>query len=266
VLDLQPGEGVTLERARALTEVVTTEVARHLLADSGGCTVLSRAEIQALVSFEAEREMAGCDTTSCLGEIGDALGVDRVVLGTIARVDDRTLVSLRLVNMKTMVVQRRVTDSFVGRDDDALPWIAWLATRVSVDDEASAGVRPVVDAPTVVERKATVWRALAWTGVGTGAGVLVVAGALGGAALGISAALPSIKTARTTDRAQIEGLEGDGPWLAGGANLGLYLGVGLVVVGGALFFAPGDELVRDSPASAMPASAMPASAMPASAR
>ena len=195
------------------------------------------------MSFEAQRQMSGCDASSCLGEIAEALGVDRLVLGSIARIDNRTLVSLRLVDMKTMVVLRRTTDHFEGPDDDALLWIGWLADRVSLVDEAAAGARPVVDHPSVVERKATVWRALAWTGVGAGAGVLLVAGGLGATALGISSALPSMKAARSTDRSQIAGLEESGPWLAGGANLGLYAGAALVVAGGALFFAPGDELV-----------------------
>lgn len=239
VLDLTPGESVTVERARSLTEVVTAEVGLHL-----GCTVLSRAEIKALVSFEVERQLSGCDTSSCLGEIGDALGVDRLVIGTISRIDSRSLVSLRLVDMTNMQVLRRVTDSYEGEDKDALRWIGWLARRLAVPDEAAAGPRPVVDKPMVLERRATVWRALAWTGVGTGAGALVVAGALGGAALGISSALPSMKTARVANRAQIEGIEETGPWLAGGANLGLYIGAGLALVGAGLFFLPGEQLVE----------------------
>ena len=237
VLDLQAGEGVTKERAAALTEVVTAEAGAHL-----PCSVLSRTEIRALVSFEVERQLSGCDASGCLAEIGEALGVDRLVLGTISRIDARTLVSLRLVDMKTMQVARRITDSFEGPDDQSLKWIAWLADRLALADEAAAGPRPVVDTPAVVERRATVWRTLAWTGVGIGAGVLAVAGGLGGTALGISAALPSMKTARGANRAQITSLEETGPWLAGGANLGLYVGAGLALVGGGLFFAPGEEL------------------------
>ncbi len=235
VLDLQAGEGVTKERARALSEAVIGEVGQHL-----PCTVLSRAEIQAMVSFEVQRQMAGCDAQSCLSEIGEALGVDRLVLGTISRINGRTLVSLRLVDMSSAVVLRRVTDSFAGADDDAILWIGWLARRLAMAKEADAGPRPVVE---ITERHASIWRTLAWTGVGTGAGVLLVAGGLGAGALGLSAALPSLKSARGADRRQISGLEETGPWLAGGANLGLYVGAALAVAGGALFFAPADEVV-----------------------
>jgi TolB-like protein len=241
VLDLQPGEGVTVERARSFTEVVASEVGQHLTS----CTVLSRAEINALISFEVERQMSGCDKQSCLGEIADALGVDRVVLGTINRIDERTLVSLRLVDMKTMVVERRVTDSYAGGDDDAVKWIGWLAKRVSMADEKDAGPRPVLE---ITEKRATIWRTLAWTGVGVGGGALLLSGALGLSQYGISEALPNLKTARSPDRKQIDSLEDAGPLLAGGANLALYVGAGLVVVGGALFFLPGEERVTSAEA------------------
>lgn len=242
VLDLTPGDGVTKARASALTEVITGEVGEHL--QEGACSVLSRAEITALLSFEVERQLSGCDTSTCIAEIGDALGVDRLIIGTISRIEARTLVALRLVDMRSLQVIRRVTDSFEGPDDDSLKWIGWLARRVSMADESRVGARPVVDTPTIVERKATLWRTLAWTGVGVGAGVLAIGGALGGTALGIQSALPSMKTARGADRAQIESLQNTGPLLAGGANLGLYVGGGLALVGGALFFAPGVELVE----------------------
>lgn len=244
VLDLAPGEGVSVERAQSFTEVITGEIGAELRSGGVRCSVLSRAEIRALLSFEVERQLSGCDASSCLGEIGDALGVDRVVLGTFSRIDSRSLVSLRLVDMTSMEVVKRVTDTFEGDDRDAVRWIAWLAKRLALEDEAEAGPRPVVDKPRVIERRATVWRSLAWTGLIGGGGALVIAGALGGAAAGISSSLPATKSARTVNRAQVESLEEAGPWLAGGANLGLYVGAGLVVIGGALFFAPADEMVE----------------------
>ncbi len=240
VLDLAAGEGVTAERAASLSEVVVGEVGTHL----AGCSVVSRSELRALVSFEIERQLSGCDSDSCLAEIGEALGVDRLVIGTVSRVDARTLVALRLVDMRDLRVLRRVTDSFEGPAGDALSWVGWLARRLVLDDEAGAGPRPVTDRRVLVERRMSTARALAWAGVGVGGALLVTSAALGGATWAVSGALPSMKTARGADRDSIEGLEATGPWLAGGANLALYLGAALGVTGGALFFFPGDETVE----------------------
>lgn len=240
VLDLAAGEGVTVERAASLSEVVVGEVGQSLR----GCSVVSRSELRALVSFETERQLSGCDSESCLAEVGEALGVDRLVIGTVARVDTRTLVALRLVDMRDLRVVRRVTDSFEGPAGDALTWVAWLARRLVLDDESAAGPRPVADRPVVVERRMSVLRTLAWTGVGVGGGLAVTSAGLGVATWALSAALPGMKTARGADREQIEGLEATGPWLAGGANLALYAGTALALVGGGLFFFPGEETVE----------------------
>ena len=56
--------------------------------------------------------------------------------------------------------------------------------------------------------------------------------------------LPSLKSARGTDRGQVANLEEVGPWLAGGANLGMYVAAGLGVAGAVLFFFPGEDMVE----------------------
>lgn len=239
VLDLKPGEGVTLERARALTEVVTSEVGATL-----SCAVISRAEIEALMDFEVSRQQGGCDTDSCLAELGEALGVSRLVLGTIQQVDGQTLVSLRLVDMQSTQVLRRVTDA-TAKSDAVIPFVRWLARRLILGDD-DAGVRPVDDTR-VLERQMSVWRSLAWASV-VGAGIAGVGGGvLGASSLVVQETLPSLKSARGADRGQIEGLQGAGPWLAGGANLGLYVGAGLGAVAVGLFLLPADDLVERAP-------------------
>ena len=235
VLDLKPGDGVTLQQARALSEVITSEVASHL-----DCAVLSRAEIEAIVSFEVSRQQSGCTTESCLVELGEALGVSQLVSGTIQRVDDETLVSLRLVDMATMQVRRRVTDS-THHDEAMIPFVGWLARRLAAGDDA-AGPRPVDDTR-VVSLQPTVWRQLAWVSVAGAAvsGVLAVGSGIG--SLAVQESLPALKSARGADGRQIKSLEGAGPWLAGGANLGLYVGAAFTVGAVGLFLAPAEENV-----------------------
>lgn len=235
VLDLKAGDGVDVAQARALSEVLTAEVGQHL-----DCAVLSRAEIEAILNFEAERQQSGCSTESCLVELGEALGVSQLVSGSLQRVDGGTLVSLRLVDMHTMQVQRRVTDA--TRHDEALvPFVAWLARRLALDDDR-AGPRPVDDTRVIAHRQ-TLWRTLAWTSTATAAATAVLTAGLGGATLAVQETLPSLKSARAADGRQIASLEETGPWLAGGTNLGLYLTGALAVTATVLFFLPAEEVV-----------------------
>jgi hypothetical protein len=108
----------------------------------------------------------------------------------------------------------------------------------------AAGPRPVDDTR-VVQRRMSGWRAGAWAGVVGGGVTLGLAGLSGLGTVAVNEGLTGLKTARVTDTSRVAALEDLGPWLAGGANLGLYVGAGLVVVGGALFFLPADELVEE---------------------
>ena len=99
----------------------------------------------------------------------------------------------------------------------------------------------------MLERRASLWRTLAVTGVISGGAALALGVMSGGATLVAQEALTELKTARVVDRSRVESVEAAGPWLAGGANLGLYVGATLVVIGGALFFLPGEDVLEAAP-------------------
>src|SRR5688572_28936372 len=73
VLDLK-AVGLEADKAQALQtalgSVLSAETARL------GHQVISMADIAAMLAFEKQRYLLGCDEASCLAEIGGALGVD----------------------------------------------------------------------------------------------------------------------------------------------------------------------------------------------
>ena len=234
VFDLEAGDGVSAERAAALGDVVTAAVADAV----PDCHVLARAELRAMVSVETERQLGGCDKESCLAEVGAALGVDRAVMGNVAVVDDALVLSLRLVDIGKARVDARAADASRG---DAVILTRWVSRKLMLGE--AAGPRP--SEPPQRDAPPSVWRTLAFTGAGVGAGLLVVSAASGGATLGVAALSTSMKSARGTPARDVDSLDAVGPWLAGFSNIALYAGAAAVVVGGALFFAPAsDEVPR----------------------
>ena len=113
----------------------------------------------------------------------------------------------------------------------------YTARRLLLGDRA--GARPPEPPP--ADAPASVWRSLAWTGVGVGTALSALSLALGGGSLGLAALSTSMKSTRGTPARDVDGVDAVGPWLAGGANLSLYLAAGSVVVGGLLFFLPATE-------------------------
>ena len=227
VFDLEQGEGVSSERVRALGDVVTAAIG----AAAPDCHVLARAELRAMVSQEVERQLGGCDQESCLSEVGDALGVDRAVMGSVAVVDDTLVVVLRLVDLSAARVEARASESSRG---DAVAITTYAARRLMLGDRA--GARPAE--PASSEPAASLWRNLAWAGVGSGAGLALLGAGLGGGTVALASLSTSMKSSRGTTARDVDSVDAVGPWLAGGANLSLYLAAGAVVVGGALFFLP----------------------------
>src|SRR3954471_22832233 len=62
--------------------------------------VISKSELDALLGAEKIKDTVGCNDISCLAEIGAAAGVERVIAGSVARVDRTMTVSLQLVNSR----------------------------------------------------------------------------------------------------------------------------------------------------------------------
>ena len=112
VFDLAPS-GVEAATATNLTQILSAELKKI-----EGARVIGRDDIKAMLDLEADKQLLGCaDDTSCLAEIGAALGVQYLVAGHVGRIAETYLVSLRLIDPNTVSVVNRITESFVGPED-----------------------------------------------------------------------------------------------------------------------------------------------------
>jgi hypothetical protein len=87
---------IPVERAGFYTEQLAAELIAHRI------RVVTEREISALLGLERQRELLGCSdgSSACLVELANALGVDGVVLGDVAKVGSRFQVSLRVIDAK----------------------------------------------------------------------------------------------------------------------------------------------------------------------
>ena len=65
-----------------------------------GVSVVSMDEVRAMLDVEAKKQLTGCEESSCLAEIADALGADGVVIGTLAAVDGAHIIGMRRLDQK----------------------------------------------------------------------------------------------------------------------------------------------------------------------
>lgn len=123
VLPLAALGGVTEERARLLGDALAGELRRR-----AGTSVLTQADVSALLGVEKTRQMLGCTDSGCMAEIGGALGADRVVHGSIGRVGSSLVVNLSALEPRRAAAAASVSQRLRGGDEeaflDALPSIA----------------------------------------------------------------------------------------------------------------------------------------------
>ncbi len=132
-----------------LTEVLTTEVANSGVFDG----VLAGRDIQQMLSFEEKKQMLGCDDTSCLAEIGGALGVDRLIVPQVARVSDAWVVTLKQIDIRGASTEGRVYERFAGDEGALLDGVRAsvgkllgapaATTSVAIEPESSIPVVPI---------------------------------------------------------------------------------------------------------------------------
>jgi TolB-like protein len=118
VFDLSTA-GLSEDAARNLTQVLSVELKRIQ-----GASVIGKEDIAAMLNLEGQKQVLGCESdTSCLAEIGGALGVDKLVVGQVGKLADNFIISLRLISPTTAKVDNRISENFVGTEATLIPAI-----------------------------------------------------------------------------------------------------------------------------------------------
>lgn len=68
--------------------------------DLGGLEVIGQDDIGAILGFEKQKELFGCDDTSCFAQIGGALGVAKLVVVRVAKVASDWAVTAKLMQIQ----------------------------------------------------------------------------------------------------------------------------------------------------------------------
>ncbi|HUB07620.1 MAG TPA: hypothetical protein VMB50_11490 [Myxococcales bacterium] len=105
-------EGVESTLADTVDETLTADLGR-----AGKYEVIGRSEIEAMAGFQSERLKLGCTgDTACLAEIGGALGVDRLVFGSLGRAGSLYVLNTKLLEISKAKVIARDTETVSSAD------------------------------------------------------------------------------------------------------------------------------------------------------
>ena len=110
-LGLRPLAGVDKGKAQAVSAYLL-----DALQGRGVYQVLSPDDVKALLGFQAQKQLLGCnDDSACLAQIAGSLGARRLLDGTLARIGSSVLVSINLLDTEkaeaVIRVSRRVKNA-----------------------------------------------------------------------------------------------------------------------------------------------------------
>jgi TolB-like protein len=123
VLDLR-AESVSQQTGRLIRDEIAVDMGRDDRLD-----VLSSEDLRRVISVDAERKSIGCDESSCLAEVGAALGARYIIHGSIGVLGSTTIVHLNLFDTEQgRSVSRETAEA--KNADDLLPAVRGALARV----------------------------------------------------------------------------------------------------------------------------------------
>jgi hypothetical protein len=162
VFEIRP-LGTEAARAELVSEIALTEASAIK-----GYEVIGKSDIVSMLGFEKQRAVLGCsEDSACLAELGGALGVDLVLVGSLGRIGALYRLDLKLVDAKRAKVRGRLGVNVEGQEEKIV-----LATQRAVRSLLDPGAKSPDAGPQALDLSAPAAppkpRALGWTAIGAG--------------------------------------------------------------------------------------------------
>ena len=101
--------GMQIESAEIFSERLRTE-----LVNSNAFRVMERAEMETILKEQGFQKSGACDESSCLIEVGQLLGVEKIVAGSVGKIGDVFSISVRIISVATSEILFTVSEDFEG--------------------------------------------------------------------------------------------------------------------------------------------------------
>ena len=138
---LEQKEGISGNIIDSISGLITAQVEKF-----SGSKVVSEADIRTLIKGEEVKQRCGENDTSCIAEVGSALGVPEVVSGDLGRMGNYWILNLRRIKVRTAEVIKRSSRNIKGDVDmliEALPGTVAELFGITLSD-SSVAVTPAI--------------------------------------------------------------------------------------------------------------------------
>ena len=164
------GHGLTESEVMTLTDVL-----RSRLMETGKFKVMERAEMETILKEQAFQNSGACTEEACIVEMGQLLGIEQILAGSIGQVGKAYSINVRIISVKSGEILKSVSHNYTGPIENL------LTSEINVVAKKIAGIPLAInssstEAPPVQKKKNTLRRKVI---IGTLAAAVVVGGGAG---------------------------------------------------------------------------------------
>lgn len=134
VMDME-GRGISTIEAATLTDRMRSE-----LVSTGEVTVVERGQMQSILA-EQDFQLTGCTSDECAVEIGQLLGVTKMIAGTVGKIGSTYTLDIRVIDIETGAISNTMTRDYRGEIDGLIreiEHISWELVGLRHPDAVAA--------------------------------------------------------------------------------------------------------------------------------
>ena len=109
------GQGVSQSEAAIISDRLRNE-----LVNSNLFSIMERGEMETILKEQGFQQSGACDDNSCLVQIGQLLGVQQLVAGSVGKIGNLYTISIRVVDVKTGRIAMSLNVDYKGSIDEVL--------------------------------------------------------------------------------------------------------------------------------------------------
>ncbi len=129
VVSLKAGEGITEGEADVITDRLRTELFK-----TGTINIMERDQMQSILKEQGFQQSGACTDQACMVEMGQLLGVQRLVSGSIGRLGSLYMINIRAVDVSTGRIEKIVSADVKGQIEDVVNHLWGLAVQLTMEN------------------------------------------------------------------------------------------------------------------------------------
>lgn len=148
VLGLKNGTGVTSGETDILADRLRVNLFR-----TGKVVMMERSQMDEILKEQGFQASGACNDAECAVEMGQMLGVERVVSGSIGKLGNLFLVNLRVIDVQTAKILMVVSKDISGGIEGVVKVLPGLAEDLVKDPKGSGAPVTVKPVPPVIKEE-----------------------------------------------------------------------------------------------------------------